>query len=115
LEQTKQFGALFFSLAFVAASTLVTRLDIQRHLLISAIGIAILYGSIEVESLLYAVYPPFGLVTISFMPMGAYLLFIGISLSATFIAQDKEVRKEFYRTAMSQLDLLKTIGVTQME
>jgi len=112
---TKQIGALFFSLAFVAASTLITKHDIQKYLLISAVGIAMLFGSIEIDSLLFAVYPPFGLVTISFMPMGAYLLFIGISLSATFVARDKEVRKEFYKTAISQLDLLKTIGVTQME
>jgi len=62
-------------------------------LLISSIGIAILYGSIEVDTLLYAVYPPFCLVTISFMPMGAYLLFIGISLSATFVARDKKSEK----------------------
>lgn len=112
---TKQIGALFFSLAFLAASSLVAKKVTQKYLLISAIGIAILYASIEIESLLYTTYPPFGLVTISFMPMGAYMVFTGILVSATLAARDKELRKEFYSTAVSQLTLLKTIGVIEME
>jgi hypothetical protein len=112
---TKQIGALLFSLVFLAAATLVTKHEMQKYLLISAIGIAILYGSIEVDTLLFATYPPFGVVTVSFMPMGSYLLFTGILLSARLVAQDKELRTEFHNTAMSQLALLKTIGVTEME
>src|SRR6476619_186586 len=87
----------------------------QKYLLISAIGMAILYGSLEIDTLLYATYPPFGVVTVSFIPMGSYLLFTGIFLSATLVARDKELRREFYNTAMNQLSLLKTIGVTEME
>jgi hypothetical protein len=112
---TKQIGALLFSLAFLTASALVTKHEMQKYLLISAIGIAILYGSIEIDTLLFATYPPFGVVTVSFIPMGSYLLFTGILLSATLVARDKELRKEFHNVAMSQLGLLKTIGVTEME
>jgi len=52
---------------------------------------------------------------VSFMPMGSYLLFTGILLSARLVARDKELRMEFYNTAMSQMSLLRTIGVTEME
>lgn len=112
---TKQIGALFFSLVFMAASTLVTKHEMQKYLLISAIGMAILYGSIEIDTLQFATYPPFGVVTASFIPMGAYLVFAGILLSARLVAQDKVLRREFYNTAKSQLTLLKTIGITEME
>ena len=112
---TKQIGALFFSLVFLAASTLVTKHEMQKYLLISAIGMAILYGSIEIDTLLFATYPPFGVVTVSFIPMGSYLLFTGILRSARLVARDTELRKEFYNTATSQLTLLTTIGVTEME
>jgi DUF438 domain-containing protein len=47
--------------------------------------------------------------------MGSYLVLTGITLSAALLARDKELRSEFYRSAMSQLSLLKTIGVTEME
>jgi len=112
---TKQIGALFFSLVFLAASTLVTKREMQKYLLITGIGMAILYGSIEIDTLLYATYPPFGVVTASFIPMGAYLVFTGIIRSARLVAQDSELRREFYNTAKSQLTLLKTVGVAQME
>jgi len=112
---TKQIGGLFFSFAFLAAAALLEKYEIHKYMLLSAVGMAILFGSIDIDSLLYATYPPFGLVTISFMAIGSYLVFTGIANSAILVAKDKELRKEFYNTAMSQLTLLKTIGVRAME
>jgi hypothetical protein len=63
----------------------------------------------------YHVYPPYGFITQAFIPLGAYLLFVGIFSSAKVISRDSAVRKEFYKSASSQLSLLKTIGVSQME
>jgi hypothetical protein len=112
---TKQVGALLFSLAFWAASTLVYDDRVRKSLLMSSIGMAILFGSIEIAPLQYHVYPPYGLVTEAFIPLGTYLLFVGIFTSAKNISRDAEVRKEFYKSAASQLTLLKAIGVSQME
>jgi hypothetical protein len=36
-------------------------------------------------------------------------------IAAKIISRDAAVRKEFYKSASSQLSLLKTIGVSQME
>jgi len=112
---TKQIAALFFSVTFLTASTLVTKHEMRKYLLISAIGITILFSSIKINTLLYATYPPFGIITISFMPIGSYLVFTGLTISASLVSRDKALRKEFYNTAISQLSLLKTIGVSEME
>jgi hypothetical protein len=112
---TKQVGALLFSLSFWTASSLVTNNRVKKSLLMSAIGIALLFGSIEIVTLQYRLYPPFGLITEAFMPLGSYLLFVGIYNSAISVSRDATLRKEFYKTAKSQLELIKTIGVTQME
>jgi hypothetical protein len=112
---TKQVGALLFSLAFWTASSLVHDDRIRKSLLMSSIGMAILFGSIELAPLQYRVYPPYGLITEAFIPLGAYLLFVGIFASAKHISGDAKLRKEFYKSASSQLGLLKTIGVSQME
>jgi hypothetical protein len=63
----------------------------------------------------YYVFPPYGLITEAFTPLGAYLVFVGIFISAKHISQDANLRKGFYKTAESQLGLLKTIGVSEME
>jgi hypothetical protein len=112
---TKQVGGLLFSMVFLTAASVINRTELKRYLVISAIGLSILFGSIGANSLLYAIYPPFGLITISFMPIGAYLLFNGIYGSARLVSVDSELRKRLHKSAESQLSLLKTIGVTQME
>ena len=43
------------------------------------------------------------------------MLLAGIFTSATSVVRDAKLRKEFYKSALSQFNLLKTIGVTQME
>jgi hypothetical protein len=75
----------------------------------------IVFGTLEIEALRYYVYPPFGIIAEAFMPLGAYFLFIGVYTSALSISQDRELRREFYKSAKSQFTFLKTIGVTQME
>jgi hypothetical protein len=112
---TKQVGALVFSLVFWTASSLVYDDQIRKSLLLSSIGVAIFYGSIAIAPLQFHVYPPYGLITEAFIPLGAYLLFVGIFTSAKHISRDAELRKEFYKSAASQLTLLKAIGVSQME
>jgi hypothetical protein len=112
---TKQVGAVLFSLAFWTASTLVYDNRIRKSLLISSIGMAILFGTLEIAPLQYHVYPPYGLIIQAFIPLGTYLLFVGIFSSAKVISRDSKLRKEFYKSAESQLSLLKTIGVSQME
>ena len=57
----------------------------------------------------------YGFITQAFIPLGSYLLLVGIFSSAKVISRDSAVRKEFYKSASSQLSLLKTIGVSQME
>lgn len=112
---TKQVGALLFSVTFFVASSLVPNMRVRKSLLISSIGMVMLFGSIEIETLQYRLYPPFGLITDSFMPLGAYLLFIGIFTSADGISRDGDLRREFHKSAMSQLGLIKSIGISEME
>jgi hypothetical protein len=55
---TKQVGALLFGLSFWTASSLVHDERIRQSLLITSVGIVILYGSINIASLQYHVFPP---------------------------------------------------------
>jgi hypothetical protein len=112
---TKQVGALVFSLVFWTASSLVYEDRIRKSLLLSSIGIAILYGSTAIAPLQFHVYPPYGLITEAFIPLGSYLLFVGIFASAAHISRDSAVRRELYKSASSQLGLLRSIGVSEME
>lgn len=112
---TKQVGAVLFSLVFWTTSSIVSDERVRRSLFISSIGMAILFGTFEISPVQYHVYPPYGFITQAFIPLGTYLLFIGIFSSARVVSRDALLRKEFYNSAASQLSLLKSIGVSQME
>ena len=113
LNITGQIGALFFSLSFLIASTFVATKKVRQSLLISGIGIAIIFGSLEITTLQYTLYPPYGLITVAFMPVGAYLLFSGIITSAQNVSRNIEIRKELYKSTESELSFLKEIGEAQ--
>ncbi len=112
---TKQVGGILFSIVFLTAATKIKQPNLQNSLKIAAIGIAVVFSSTEITSLLFAAYPPYGVLTIMLMPLGSYSLFIGLFASARLVSQDKKLRKEFFQSAEKQLALLKTIGKVQME
>ena len=112
---SKQVGAVFFGLGFWIASGLVYDMRVRKSLIVSSIGIVILFSSIALAPLQYRLYPPYGLITEAFIPLGAYMLLVGIFTSAIHISRDAVVRKELYKSAMSQLELLRNIGTSEME
>ncbi|MGE0243522.1 MAG: hypothetical protein AB7P56_06305 [Nitrososphaeraceae archaeon] len=57
---------------------------------------AIIFGYLDITTLQYSVYQPSGLITTTFIPLGSYLLFIGILLSAQKISRNIYTRKEIY-------------------
>jgi len=112
---TKQVGAFLFSLSFLIASRVVPNDSVKKSLLISCIGMTILFSSVEITPLQYKVLPPYGLITEAFIPLGAFLLLVGIFTSAVNVSQDGELRRDFRKSAIAQLNLLRTIGIAQME
>lgn len=112
---SKQFGAVLFSVSFLIASSVVGKDGVKKSLLISCIGMTLLFSSIEITPLNYKVFPPYGLVTEAFIPLGTFLLLVGIFISAINVSQDRELRSDFRKSAMAQLTLLRTIGIAQME
>jgi hypothetical protein len=63
----------------------------------------------------YGLYPPYGLITEAFIPVGTYLLLVRIFASAIHVSRDAVVRKELYISTINQLDLLRSIGTSEME
>jgi hypothetical protein len=112
---SKQVGAFLFSLSFLIASTVVPNDSVRKSLLISCIGMTLLFSSVEITPLQYKVLPPYGLISEAFIPLGTFLLLVGIFTSAINVSQDGELRGDFRKSAMAQLNLLRTIGIAQME
>ena len=111
----RQVGGLLFGLAFFTTAMKIKRKDLRGLVLISGIGMTLVYGSTVVHGLSYFVAPPFGLITISFVGIASYMLSIGIFASSRELARDEVVRRSLSQIAGKQLSLLRSMGAAEME
>jgi hypothetical protein len=111
----RQVGGLLFGIVFFITSMKVKRNELRALLMISGIGMVLLFGSSVIHGLIYILSPPFGIFTISFMGLASYLLLIGLFTSSKALARDAVVRKELYQLAAEQVSLLRNIGAAEME
>jgi hypothetical protein len=84
-------------------------------LVIAGWGIFFIFSANQAATQVVIPYPPFGITTVTALNVAAFLLLVGISTSAINISQDRELRREFYNSAIRKMNLLKTLGVAQME
>jgi hypothetical protein len=63
----------------------------------------------------YAAYPPFGLVTLLFLGLSSYMLLVGMLGCAAYVSRDIELRREIYKGLEVDADVLKKIGMAEMQ
>jgi hypothetical protein len=91
LGGTKQIGGAFFAICFILMSKYSSNQNLKIFLAFSAAGIMMLFSSLQISVLQLIPFPPFGLTTLSIMPISAYLLLNGLYYSAQSIAFDKKI------------------------
>ena len=90
----KQVGGFFFALTFIFMSRSVNIINLKFYLQVTGIGIMMLYSSIQINTILILPYPPFGLVTLSTLPISSFLVLIGLFYSAKVLSYDKKLLLE---------------------
>jgi hypothetical protein len=84
-------------------------------MIISAYGMTLLFAANQPTSLILIPYPPFGLTSICFMILAAYLVFLGIYSSSISVAEDSRLRQSIRKIAFKELQFLDVIGTAEME
>ncbi|MGA7899825.1 MAG: hypothetical protein WCA39_13295, partial [Nitrososphaeraceae archaeon] len=75
----------------------------------------LLFISYQVNGIVVTSYPPFGLVTISFMGLASYLILVGIYAAAISVSEDTKLRQSIRKIAVKESSLLDSIGSAEME
>jgi hypothetical protein len=113
---SKPIGGIIFAIGFWIIVRNIHKDNVLRsYLIISAYGFLLLFTSNQAVVLTFTQYPPFGLVTISFVGLASYLLLLGIYSSALSMSQDAKLRRDIRRLAIRESKLLDSIGTAQME
>jgi MFS family permease len=113
---SKPVGGILFSIIFWTTSRkLISNIVVRNYLIISAFGLMLLFISNQAVVLVTASYPPFGLATVSFMGLSSFFVFIGIYASAISVAEDAKLRRTIRKYALSEANLLDSIGMALVE
>ncbi|MGA9154169.1 MAG: hypothetical protein WBZ36_26600 [Candidatus Nitrosopolaris sp.] len=101
-----QISGLFFAVALWTVARKTAQKSMKNFFIISSLGIICLLSSIQPGSPFYAAYPPFGLVTLSFLGLSSYMLLVGMVGSAAYVARDNAVRREVYNSLQADSHVL---------
>ena len=104
------FGAAFYSVA----RTLRKGSDLRNHMIVAAYGFVLFYiaGSASASQ---AAYPPFGIVSVSFIGLSCYLIYAGLYSSAVTVSQDTTLRLSIKKSITDQAKFLHGMGSAHME
>jgi hypothetical protein len=113
---SKPIGGIIFGIGFWMIARNIDKNNVVRsYLIISGYGFLLFFTSNQAILLTFTYYPPFGLVTISFVGLSSYLVLAGIYSSALSISQDANLRRQIRRLAIRESKILDSIGSAQME
>ena len=113
---SKPLGGVLFGVAFWMVSRSLKESKVKNYLIISAYGMTLLFASNQPTSLILAPYPPFGLVTVCFIGLASYLLYLGIYSSAVSVSEDARLRQTIRKAALKESQqFLDAIGSAEME
>lgn len=108
-----QLGGVFFAIAFLTIATKVTSRIQRKALILTGIGIMFLFSSKDISTLIISSYPPLGAVSIAFMGLASYMVYIGIYSAASLTARDKKLRRDLRDKVENNMMLLKSIASSQ--
>jgi hypothetical protein len=114
LTLSKPIGGLTFGILFWKMSQLVSyEKRLRFYMIISGFGVFLIFSADQAATLALAPYPPFGLVTISILSIGAYMMLLGIYNSASLVSVNKELRKSIRKYTLES-KLLGAIGDAEL-
>jgi hypothetical protein len=112
---TNPVGGIMFGVAFWSIAKNINYRTIKDYMIVSAFSLVLLFTSNQPVGLTLVPFPPFGLLTISFLGLASYLTYVGIYSSALSVANDVQLRRIIRKSVEQQSDLLDNIGSAEME
>lgn len=114
LEVSTPIGGLLFGLAFMLVALRIQNAKVKGYLVISGIGLLLLLISYRPQEIITGPFPPFGLLSASFMGLSSYLVFFGIYSSAISVSQDSNMRKSIRKSVEAEVKFIGNIAGAEM-
>jgi hypothetical protein len=112
---SRPIGGLVFGVAFWKISkTIGYEKNLKTYMIISGWGIFLIFSADQAITQIVSPYPPFGIVTVTILNLGAFLMLLGVYNSAILVSASNNLRKSIHKYALES-KLLGLIGRAEME
>jgi uncharacterized integral membrane protein len=112
----KPVSGLMLALSFwILARTVGRSSPLRIYLIISGLGLLLLFATNQAILLSIAPYPPFGFASITLTGLSAYLAVVGIYTSSISMSNDAKILKSIRSLAKSESRLLDSIASAEMQ
>jgi hypothetical protein len=106
-------GGILFGFAFWALTRNIVSTEVRSFMVLSSVGLMLLFSLSDLNSVRIAPYPPFGIASASVFSLAAYMMLFGLFLTATAISVNTEVRKSLRNYV--ETSMLESMGLSEME
>jgi hypothetical protein len=104
-----------FGVAFFVLSRTILHTQLKKSVIITGIGFILLLGANATSLIIITTYSPWGILSVTFMITGSYLIIVGLDSAAFYIATDSSLRGIIARSPRHEYDFLKSLGRNEAE
>ena len=115
LNTVRTAGGIMFGVAFFVLSRTIIHVQLKKSIIMTGIGLIILFGANASSLIIMTPYPPWGIISTTFLITGSYSLIVGLDSAAFYIATDSSLRRIIAKSPQKEYDFLKSLGRTEAE
>jgi hypothetical protein len=107
-------SGVLFALPYWTVARSLHQTPVSNYMIIAGVGI-ILFQFSTTSGVYWGPYPPFGLFSVSLTGLSCFFMLVGIYSAAISAAQDSSVRRKVDKAIKDDSELVRSIGVAEME
>jgi hypothetical protein len=115
LNTARTAGGLMFGFAFFIISRTITHIQLKNSIIMAGTGLILLFGANATSLLIMTPYPPWGVLSSTFLIVGSYSLIVGLDSAGLYLATDSSLRRIIQKSPQINYDILKSLGHTKVQ
>ena len=110
LNTVKAAGGIMFGIPFFLLSRTIMHVQLKRSIIMAGAGLILLFGASTSSLVIMATYPPWGVISMTFLITGSYSLLVGLDSAAFYLATYSSLRRIIATSSQKEHDILKALG-----
>lgn len=104
-----------FGFAFFMLSKATVHAQLKGSMMMAGIGLILLFGANAASLVILTTFPPWGILSMTFLITGSFCLLISLDSAGFYIATDSSLRRIIHRSPQKGYDIFKSFGHAELQ